>query len=149
MSAGNNPFETIERMFEQMSRQFEEAARAWGTEGADLERGRSGRMGIDIADHGEEFVVTADVPGFESDEIDLRIADTTLLIEATHEQTAEEEAETYLRSERERRSLREQVRLPDSVVEDEVDASLNNGVLTVRLPKAEPTEAGGRRIDID
>ena len=159
MSARTNPFEMIERMFDQMSHQFDEAARAWESgdrTGRALESGdRMGRqlgmgtMGIDLADHGDEFVVTADVPGFEKDEIELRLMDDVLHLAATHEHTTEAEEETYLRSERTHRSLRERVRLPEPVQEDGIEASLKNGVLTVHLPKLEPTEEGGRRIDIE
>lgn len=65
-------------------------------------------------------MVTADVPGFEKDEIDLRIRDDALQITATHERSTEEQEETYLRSEREHRSLPERVQLPEPVEEDEV-----------------------------
>lgn len=140
----------IERMFEQMSQQFDDAARTWGTEGGQLPTtGKPSRMGIDLADQGEEFVVTADVPGFERDDIDLRLMDDTLHVSATREQTSEQEDEAYIRSERSRRSLRERVRIPESIEEDEITATLKNGVLTVHLPKMEPTEAGGRQIDIE
>ncbi|WP_225336583.1 Hsp20/alpha crystallin family protein [Halomicrobium urmianum] len=148
MSGRNDPFETIEQMFEQMSRQFGDAAETWGG-GAGFGEMGLGKMGVDLADRGDEFVVTVDVPGFEEDEIDLRLTDDTLQIAATHERATEEREETYLRSERQHRSLRDRVQLPEPVAEDETEATLRNGVLTVRLPKAEPTEAGGRQIDID
>lgn len=149
MSSRNNPFEMIERMFEQMSRQFDEAARSWRTTEGGVGQLALGTMGIDLADRGEEFVVTADVPGFETDDVDLRISDTTLFIDARRERSTEEQEETYLRSEREHRSLSERVQLPEPVDEDGIRATIKNGVLTVTLPKAEPTEAGGRRIDIE
>lgn len=139
----------IERMFDQMSRQFEDAARSWQSEGRGMPGEGRGRMGIDLADQGDAFVVTADVPGFERDDVDLRMQDDTLFIDASSERETEQREETYLRSEREHRSLSERVRLPEPVVEDDVEATLKNGVLTVRLPKAEPSEGGGRRIDIE
>lgn len=154
MTPRNNPFEMMERMFDQMRDQFNQAARAWEMD--DLDVGEMGRdmmgrstMGIDVADRDDEFVVTADVPGFEKDEIELRMVDSTLQIEATHEQSTEEQAETYLRSERKHESLREHVRLPEPVTEDGIEASLTNGVLTVHVPKAEPTGEGGRQIEIE
>lgn len=149
MSARNNPFEMIERMFDQMSRQFEVAARAWGTGGRNTGSPGHSTMEIDLVDHGDEFVVTADVPGFEKDEISPRIIGTTLHITGTHEEATEREEETYIRSERTRRSLREEVQLPEPIQKNEIEATLNNGVLTIRLPKADPTEEGGHRIDIE
>jgi len=149
MSERNNPFEMMERLFDQMSRQFDEVSRSWGTGEMDWAAPRLGTMGIDLADHGDEFVVTADVPGFEKDDVDLRILDDTLHIEARHERSSEEEAETYLRHEREHRSLSERVALPEPVDREGIEAKIKNGVLTVRLPKAEPTEASGHQIDIE
>lgn len=150
MSSRTNPFEMVERMFEQMSQQFDEAARTWGTEGEQLPAaGRPTRMGIDLADRGDEFVVTADMPGFEREDIQLRLLDDTLHVSASQERTSEQEDEAYIRSERSRRSLRERVRIPEPVEEDEITATLKNGVLTVDLPKMELTEAGGRQIDIE
>ncbi|TYL36482.1 hypothetical protein CV102_21905 [Natronococcus pandeyae] len=106
-------------------------------------------MGIDLADHGAEFDLTADVPGFERDDIDLRLADTTVHITAEHGEAETEEREEFsIKSERERRSLSRSVRLPESVDADAVEATYKNGVLTVMLPKIEPSEVDGQMIDI-
>jgi len=134
-------------MLERMNRQFDETTGMW--EGGLPVGGESGlgTMGIDLADRGEAFVVTADLPGFAREDVDLRMVDDTLQIAARREEEREEEAGTYLRSERERRALSERVRLPDPVLAEEVEATLQNGVLTVTLPKAEPSDAG-TSIDI-
>jgi HSP20 family protein len=148
MSSRDNPFEPVERMFEQMSRQFDDAARMWRRENAgSLE---STRMGVDLKDEGDEFVATADVPGFERDDIDVRIAENTLSIDARREEQQTDEREgTYLRSERHHRSLSERVRFPEPVHEDSATATLRNGVLTVTVPKAEPRSEGGHQIEIE
>jgi HSP20 family protein len=139
----------VERMFEQMSRQFDEAAQLWSRQGGMTSGFGLGRMGIDLADEGEEFVVTADVPGFEKDELDVRIADDTLSIQAMREHETEQQDGTYIQSEREHRSLSERVRFPEPVTEDALSATLQNGVLTIRVPKAEPTEVSGQVVEIE
>jgi len=145
-----NPFRDIERMFEQLSDQFEDAARRWedepSLEWTGDESMRS--MSIDLADTDDEFVVTADLPGFEKDEIDVTVLDTELKVSAEHEAETEEQEENYLRHERTRRAMSRSIRLPERVVEDDVTATYKNGVLTVRLPKAEPAEEG-HEIDIE
>jgi len=145
-----NPFRDIERMFEQLSDQFEDAARRWEDEPSlEWAEGESMRsMSIDLADMDDEFVVTADLPGFEKDEIDVTVLDTELKISAEHEAETEEREENYLRHERTRRSMSRSIRLPETVVEDDVTATYKNGVLTVQLPKAEPAEEG-HEIDIE
>jgi HSP20 family protein len=142
----------VERMFEQMSRQFDEAAQLWGQQGLDAMGSATmglGKMGIDLTDEGEEFVVTADVPGFEKDDVDVRVADDTLSINARREHHTEQQEGTYLQSEREHRSLSERVRFPAAVREDDISATLRNGVLTIHVPKAEATEARGRTVEIE
>jgi len=76
MSSDEKPFRSLERRFEQMQRQLEEVLDAWDGDryGPTTELATTG-MGIDLADRGDEFVLTADVPGFETDDIDLRLAD--------------------------------------------------------------------------
>ena len=162
MTTDNNPFRNLQRQFERMQRQFEEALEMWnvdqfqtpteGTEPTPSMEPATG-MGIDLADRGDEFVLTADVPGFEKDEIELRLSDDTLHVaaERDREETTEREEDDafYIRSERERRSLRRSVRIPEAVEEDGIDATYRNGVVTVIMPKREATEPNGRTIDID
>lgn len=149
MPSRNDPFEMIERMFEQMRRQYDDVRRSGRSTEGGIGQPASGAMGIDLADHGDEFVVTADVPGYQTEDIDLRLAGNTLSIDATEERSSEEETETYLRSERQHRSLSERIQFPEPVDEEAVEAALKNGVLTVHLPKADPAGAGGREIDIE
>jgi len=139
-----NPFREIERMFEQLSEQFEESSQLWeGSTPATM----STPMSIDVADQDEQFVVTADLPGFEKDEIEVTVSDNVVKIEAEHEAETEEREENYLRHERARRSMSRSVRLPEPVAEDDVSAKYKNGVLTVTLPKSEPVE--GKDIEIE
>ena len=144
----SNPFDRLDELFERMSRQFEDAARTW--ESTDLPALGTGfeSMAIDIADHDDEFVLTVDVPGFTKDEIDVRVADQALRIDAEHTETAEEGDEEYLRKERREKSLHRMVRLPEMVDEEAIRATVKNGVLTIHVPKAEPMEEA-KQIDIE
>ena len=144
----SNPFDRLDELFERMSRQFEDAARTW--ESTDLPALDTGfeSMALDIADHDDEFVVTVDVPGFTKDEIDVRVADQALRIDAEHEETTEEGDEEYLRKERREKSLHRMVRLPEMVDDEAITATVKNGVLTINVPKAEPMDEA-KRIEIE
>lgn len=148
MSARPNPFEELERFFERMSRQFDDASRRWEREGpfsrwtSEMES-----LAIDLVEHDDEFVVTVDLPGFERDDVELRVTDHTLRIEAEHEEATEEEEEQYLRRERRHESTKRSIRLPGEVDKDSVQARMKNGVLTITLPKLEAEES--RTIDIE
>lgn len=142
MSNRSNPFKEIERLFERMSRQFEEASRSWESgESVDWWSSAFESMAVDLVEHGEKFVATVDLPGFERDEVNVRITDHTLTIDADHEKSAEEEEESYLRRERRHKSLQRSIRLPEEVDTGNVKASMKNGVLTVTLPKLEVKKA--------
>jgi len=124
-----NPFQEIERMFDQLSRQFSEFEPT-GEMG--------GPIAIDVADTGDAFRVTADVPSFESDDIQVTLPDPeTVRIDAsrTTETTEEDKDMQYIRQERQQQSFSRTIPLPESVDEANASADFDNGVLTVHLPK--------------
>ncbi|SEN71997.1 HSP20 family protein [Halorientalis persicus] len=128
-----NPFEEIDRLFDRISSEFSELPAA----------GPGGSVAVDVADTGEAFEVTADVPGYTSDDIDVTLPDPrTVRIAASQETTSETEDEDhqYLRQERTRRSMSRTVPLPDRVEKESAEASYDNGVLTITLPKQEANE---------
>ncbi|MDL5361053.1 Hsp20/alpha crystallin family protein [Halalkalicoccus sp. NIPERK01] len=145
MARRRNPFDDLDEFFDRLGRQFENQP---GFDQDVFGMGGANRMSIDLADRDEEFVVTADAPGFDKNEIDVRVTDRTLTIEAERDEESEERDETYLRSERRSESLRRTVQLPEPVDEESVSATYKNGVLTITLPKRDP-EVGGKSIDIE
>lgn len=106
-------------------------------------------MALDITENDRELVVTASVPGFDKDEIDVEIDEGVLTIRARHEEEREEkseEGERWVRRERRYGSLNRQVVLPTRVMDEQCQAELKNGVLTLRLPKS--TEASRRKVQV-
>ena len=150
MARRRNPFDELEEMFERMSRQFENFGQQFEESSGELGIDLSGtsEMSLDLADHGGEYVVTADLPGFEKDDIDVRLRDNHLDIDAQSETRTEEGEGEYLRRERSQRSVSRSVALPEPIDEENVSAEYHNGVLTVTLPKIEASE-GSHSIDID
>ena len=164
MSGRSNPFEGLEELFDRLSGQFEDAARTWDTSGADGHAGERGSImtssvsasvstggtSLDLAEHDDEFVVTVDVPGYDRDEIDVRLSNDTLEVDGERERDVEEgdEDDAYLRRERRHHSFSRRLSLPAPVDADDVSARLHNGVLTVRLGKV-ASDSGGHTIDIE
>lgn len=145
MDRPTDPFDELSRLFERMQSDFEEMARSWGDEPTLV----SSSVRVDLEDRADELVLTAELPGFETDDIDVRVTDRTLHLEAEHTAEAEETAEgEYLKRERRRTSVARSVSLPEAVETDDISASFNNGVLTVRLPKSEPATQG-EEIEIE
>ncbi|MFC6826698.1 archaeal heat shock protein Hsp14 [Halopelagius fulvigenes] len=147
MMPRSSPFDDFETLFERMSKQFDDMSRQFERSNV---AGMASDVNVDIADEGEEFVVVADLPGYEKEEIDLTVTERVLTIEATHEDSAEHDSEEYIRRERRHESVRRDARLPDDVVADEASASYNNGVLTVTLPKVTTDDdEDSHRIDVE
>ncbi|RBI63028.1 Hsp20/alpha crystallin family protein [halophilic archaeon] len=147
MARRRNPFDELEDMFDRMSRQFESVGQQFeeSTESFGWQGGT--QMSLDVADRGEEFVVTVDLPGFEKEDIDVRLRDDRLSIDAEREEEMEEGDGEYLRRERSQRSVSRSVSLPEPVDGENVTAEYNNGVLSVTLPKMDGSEES-REIDI-
>lgn len=131
-------------MVERLSRQFEDIS--WWDERPMQSMGDE--FAVDVVDEPDEVVVTVDVPGFDRNEIGVRVDDRTLWIEATREEAVDEGDDTYLRRERSRRFNRRSITLPAEGDPEDVEATLRNGVLTVTIPKATPSESV-RHIEID
>jgi HSP20 family protein len=103
--------------------------------------GAEADVAVDVTRDDEAIVVTADVPGFESADLDVTVDDDVLTIRATAgvESTVDEAA--YLRRERRHHERRRTIHLPASVDADGASATYRNGVLTVRLPVAGDDDA--------
>jgi HSP20 family protein len=145
MASRTNPFSELERFFDRMSEQFERSSGDWEM-GWNALPGRS--MAVDLADHDDEYVLEADLPGFEKDDIDVRITDHTLHIEAEREEATETESENYVRRERSHRATSRSITLPSEVETDGIEATYDAGVLRVTVPKAEPLSES-HRIDVN
>ena len=137
-----NPFDDLEELFDRLGRQFEDGVAG----GSSLSPSSS--VAVDVEDAREEYVVTADLPGYDTDDVELTLSDGVLRLEARHREEDEFEAGRYIRRERTDRSVSRRIRLPEPVDEEAVSASYNNGVLTVTLPKLTGGEES-HQIDID
>lgn len=131
-------FDEIDRLFDRMHRFTGfDGTPGWGGEG---------ETRVDLSEHDDELVVVADLPGFDREEIDLSLDGDRLVIAASHEATADEDEEQYIRRERRSTTVRRRIDLPVAVDAEGASATYTNGVLTVTLPKLGERE--GHRIDV-
>ncbi|MFT7620089.1 MAG: HSP20 family protein, partial [Planctomycetota bacterium] len=93
---------------------------------------------IDIADEPKHFKVIADMPGIESEDIELDVHDHRLYIKGEKRlQESTEESDGYYRTERAYGRFERVIPLPSKVDADHAEAVFKNGVLRVRIPKAD------------
>ncbi len=143
MAGRPNPFRELDELIERMNRQFGELSRTFETESM------LPSVSADVADHGEELVVSVDLPGYTQDDIDLRVDRETMTINADYETEEADDSARYHRQERRRESVRRQIQLPEAVQAQDATATYNNGVLTVQLPKLDPDSTSGYQIDVE
>jgi len=103
---------------------------------------------MDIKESEREITVSAELPGMEAEDIDISITGNTLTITGEKKSEIEEKSERYYRSERSYGSFRRSIPLPDSVQEEKIEATYQQGVLKVSLPKEPGSEKGTKRIEI-
>lgn len=91
---------------------------------------------INVWDENDEVIAEAELPGLQTDDVDISVVGNELTIKGERKQQAVESI-SYHRRERESGSFTRVLRLPVEVDADRVQAVLRDGVLTVRMPKAE------------
>lgn len=106
----------------------------------------------DIRDCGDRFVLEAELPGFEKNEINVDLDDTCLTISASHTQqtqTKPEDAKTagYLHRERYCGAFTRKFGIT-GIASEQISAAYKNGVLTLELPKKQPEKPVARRLEI-
>lgn len=103
----------------------------------------------DIRDAGDSYVLEAELPGFNKEDINLDLKDGILTITAAHSESTEDKGEngSYIRRERRYGSFQRSFDVT-GIDEAGIAAAYLNGVLTLTLPKAKPAEPEVRRIAI-
>ncbi len=111
-------------------------------------RGQASSMPLDIAETRDGFIVEASLPGVKSEDLDITIQDNVLTIsgETRQEQRSGEKA-NYHRIERRYGRVARSLSLPTQVQPDNVQATLNNGILRLEIPKAEAVKP--RKISVN
>jgi HSP20 family protein len=102
---------------------------------------------VDLKENENEYIIEADLPGIKKDAIDLSYENNYLTVTAKREDTVEDKSGNYVRRERSYGEFKRSFYI-DNVDESKIDASFNDGVLRINLPKIDKTKVSRRRIDI-
>jgi len=90
---------------------------------------------VDIREEDERFVLQADLPGVNPEDIEVAMADGVLTIRGERSAETTDEKEGYRRYERARGSFLRRFSLPDTANGDDISAATRHGVLEVTIPK--------------
>ena len=100
--------------------------------------------GLEMEEKEKEVVVRAEVPGFETSELDVQLAGDVLILRAEHREKVAGKEEKPVERCRER--WERQLTLPANIEPDKVEARYRNGILEVHLPKV--AEVQPRRVAV-
>jgi HSP20 family protein len=102
---------------------------------------------LDISEGKDAYLVTVELPGVKLDDLEITLEGGLLTIRGERQFTSESSEEQYHRVERSSGAFRRSITLPAHVMADAVEASMEDGVLRILVPKAE--EAKPRRIQVN
>jgi HSP20 family protein len=101
---------------------------------------------LDVVERDDAFVVKAAIPGVKPEDVEVVVQGERLTIRAETRAEEERHGENWLMREHRAGSLQRTVTLPSAVSSEQAEARIENGVLTLRLPKAQ--EARPHRIAV-
>jgi HSP20 family protein len=135
----------LARLRDEMDTLFDRLLSPWSA-GREMESDLASLLDVDVDERDDEFVIRAETPGFEPDEINVETSGRLLTIKAEKEEkkkdkkgNGEVEQEMY-------RSFFRSITLPEGVKREKIEAKYQNGLLEVHIPKSD--EAKPKRIAV-
>lgn len=95
------------------------------------------RPALDVSESEDAITVSIELPGLDKDAVHVAIEDGVLSVTGEKKASEERKTDSFHVVERRYGSFSRSLTLPTTVNADEADASFDNGVLTIRLPKHE------------
>jgi HSP20 family protein len=138
-----DPFRELSSIQNELNRLF---GRTFGTEEGQDVRTAEWVPALDVAETEDRFVITAELPGVKPDEVDISVENSVLTITGERKFYSETKEEDFHRIERRFGSFARSITLPSVADPERIQASFDDGVLTVEIPKRE--EAKPRKIQI-
>lgn len=144
--AATDPWRPLEKLRQQVDHLFEDFSR--GSSISPFSRGLfdvepfwrrefigRGMPAVDIAEKDKSFEITAELPGMDEKNIEIKLSNGNMIIKGEKKEDKEEKKKGYHLSERHYGSFERVFNLPDGVDTNKIEAHFSKGVLTVSLPK--------------
>ncbi|WP_105372823.1 Hsp20/alpha crystallin family protein [Neorhizobium huautlense] len=103
---------------------------------------------VDIVENDDAFEVTAEVPGIDEKNLDVKLSNGYLIIRGEKTEEKEEKQKEYHVSERRYGSFQRTFQLPDGIDAEKVEATFHKGILKVKLPKSAEAKKNERKVEI-
>jgi HSP20 family protein len=132
----------------QMTQMSQMLARALGLQGQQQGSGTATAWApaLDISERKDAYLVTVELSGVEADDLEITLEDGLLTIQGERHFAHDSSEQQFHRVERRYGAFRRSITLPAQVQAEQIEASFDNGVLQILVPKME--EATPKRIQI-
>jgi HSP20 family protein len=141
-----NPYNPIDRVFDNLSREcFPSLHEFLGNESRWPATNDFRLPRTNISETEDSFVFTLEMPGLTKKDVEVSLEDDTLVVKG--ERTEEQEDKGLVRREIRTAKYERSFSLGNAVEQDQVKAKMENGVLTLTLPKK--PEKVGRKVDVN
>jgi HSP20 family protein len=154
VAAGSNierrSFADMDKVFEDWFEDFlsRPIPRLWRPDFWRLRRIGFESPALDIYEDKDALIVKAEIPGLTKDEIDISLDGKMLTIKGEKKKEEEVKEEHYYRCERTFGAFSRAIELPVKVTPDNVNASFKNGLLEIRLPKADDAKKNVVKVKV-
>jgi HSP20 family protein len=137
-----DPFRELSSIQNELNRLF---GRTFSTEGGET-REAGWVPAIDVAETQDRFLITAELPGVDPDDVDISVENSVLTLRGDRRFYQETKEEDFHRIERRFGNFARSITLPSTADPERIRASFDAGLLTIEVPKKE--EAKPRKIQI-
>lgn len=149
------PIDSLRHEIDRLFEDFPSFARPWSAARSARDIAAAGPAArwavappMDLVEKEKAFEITAELPGLDDDNIEVKVANGVLTIRGEKKEEKEEKRKDYFLSERRYGSFQRSFRLPESVEADKIEAHFEKGVLKVLLPKSVEAAKGEKKIAV-
>jgi HSP20 family protein len=104
---------------------------------------------MNVTDNGDSFEVVLAIPGYKEDEIDIEAGDDFLTIKGEKKEGDKQGKKNYLKREFSYNSFERSIVLPSEIQSNKVEAAIEHGTLTLKLPKVAPVQPKVSKVKIN
>jgi len=141
----------LQQLHSEMDKLFDQAFKGFGVHPFGFGRVAPAELfkpTLDLSASEKQYTVNVEIPGVDEKDIQLEIADDTLVIKGEKKQESESKDNSFYRIERSYGSFRRMLSLPEDADRENVSAAFKKGVLTVTIPRKPTQKTDVRRVEI-
>lgn len=112
------------------------------------EASASAAPAVDIIESDDGYEVTAELPGMDQKDIEVKLVNGSLMIKGEKQEEKEEKRKDYYLRERRFGSFERRLPMPEGIDPDKIEATFKNGVLMIRLPKRPEAMKPEKKIEV-